>query len=181
MVIPEATRMHLCRNCVKWCSSRLSSMPKRGQLQVIVAMLRKWQSQNESYHQSLSWLQCDIGQGSHGMVGCQYISWIFNYVRPCPTNFIVGLTFCQITLKNYNAHWATGVIHLGCGSSSAWGDRVDKSLTSYCNQSRPPSISSAQVTNHYKLPSASPVLVSHGYEMADGVVVHGFMLAQTWK
>ena len=36
----------------------------------MVAMLRKWQTQYESYHQLLSWLQCDIDQESHGMVGC---------------------------------------------------------------------------------------------------------------
>ena len=29
--------------------------------------------------------------------------WTFNYVRPCPINFIDGLTYCQITFKNYNA------------------------------------------------------------------------------
>ena len=49
-------------------ASRLGSVPKRRQ--VTVATLRKWQSQYKSYmyHQSLSRLQCDIDQESHGMV-----------------------------------------------------------------------------------------------------------------
>ena len=47
-------------------ASRLSSVPKRRQ--IIVVTLRKWQSQYESYHQSLSWLQCDMDQKSHGGV-----------------------------------------------------------------------------------------------------------------
>ena len=38
--------------------------------QVTNVMLTNWQSQYESFHKSLSWLQCDTDQESHGKVDC---------------------------------------------------------------------------------------------------------------
>ena len=61
--------MHMCEMaCKRTAIEQPASSSKKVRRQVAVVTFKKWQSQFELEHQSLSWLRCDICKDNRGLI-----------------------------------------------------------------------------------------------------------------